>query len=47
MDENILLRRMKTFVDEYGDIFILAEDNHKVMIKDGEGNLFEIKITKL
>jgi len=47
MDENILLGRMKEFVDEYGDIFLAGETDNSVMVKDGKGNMFEIKITKM
>lgn len=47
MDETTLLRRMKSFIDEYGDMFLLHEDEHKLVVKDGEGNLFEIKLTRM
>jgi hypothetical protein len=47
MDETTLLRRVKSFIDDYGDMFLLHEDEHKLVVKDGEGNFFEVNITKM
>jgi hypothetical protein len=47
MTKNILKERIKENLNDYGDIYILKDEKDNVRIKDGEGNFFEIKITKM
>jgi hypothetical protein len=44
MTGNILLSRITNVIEDYGDIYIIQKSENSIKIKDGEGNIFDIKI---
>lgn len=44
MTNDILMNRLKEFINDYGDVFITDENKNAIKLKDGEGNMFEVQI---
>lgn len=44
MTREILYKRIRESIDEYGDAYITYDTGHEIGVKDGEGNHYKIKV---
>lgn len=47
MKIDLLKKRVRENLDDYGDVFFMEESNTYLVLRDGKGNKFKIDISKI